>query len=86
MRVTRGDGLLGTAQSAKLVGVQESTIRSWRSRGVLDTQGLDERGNPLHSREAVVAADRQVRENGLKTSLGDPRLRRKARPRIPSAA
>ena len=70
---TRGDGLLSTSQSAQLVGVKPATIRSWRNRGWLVRQGLDERGHPLHSREAVRAAERQVRENGLRTPVGDPR-------------
>ena len=73
MLTTRGDGLLSTAQSAQLVGVKPSTIRSWRHRGWLATQGLDERGNPMHTREAVRATDRLVRENGLRTPVGDPR-------------
>jgi hypothetical protein len=77
---TRGDGLLSTAQSAQMVGVKPSTIRSWRHRGLLGTQGLDERGNPMHTRAAVRATDRLVRENGLRTPVGDPRrLRGRAR-------
>jgi uncharacterized protein YjcR len=76
---TRGDGMLSTAQSAQLVGVSPATIRSWRTRGWLERQGLDERGWPLHTREAVRAADRQVRQNGLNTPVGDPRRRRRAR-------
>jgi hypothetical protein len=82
---TRGDGLLSTAQSAQLVGVSPATIRSWRHRGWLATQGLDERGHPLHTREAVRAAERQVRENGLRTPVGDPR-RLRGRSRVSSAA
>jgi hypothetical protein len=80
MLTTRGDGLLSTAQSAQLVGVEPATIRSWRHRGWLARQGLDERGYPLHTRAAVRAAEKLVRENGLRTPVGDPRrLRGRAR-------
>ena len=73
MRPTRGDGYLTTAESACLVGVKPVTIRQWRKRGYLTAQGLDERGYPLHSRQAVRAAERTARENGLQASGVDPR-------------
>lgn len=69
----RGDGFYPTPEAAKLLGVKPSLIRKWRQRGWLGTQGLDERGRPMHTREALVAADKLVRENGLKTSGIDPR-------------
>lgn len=79
MRPTRGDGFLTTAQAAELAGVSPATIRSWRNRGYLAPQGLDERNRPLHTREAIRAAERLVRENGLAASGIDPRqLRRPA--------
>lgn len=77
MRPCRGDGLLATAESAALVGVRPVTIRRWRMLGYLVPQGLDERGYPLHSREAVRAAEERVRENGLQASGVDPRLLRR---------
>lgn len=73
MRPTRGDGYLTTAESARLVGVKPPTIRRWRMLGYLLPQGLDERGYPLHSRQAVRAAERLVRENGIQASGIDPR-------------
>jgi hypothetical protein len=73
MRPTRGDGYLTTAQAAQMVGVEPATIRKWRERGWLARQGLDERGYPLHTCEAVRAAEQRVRENGLRTPVGDPR-------------
>lgn len=73
MRPRRGDGLLTTPEAARLVGVSPATIRSWRNRGHLVAQGLDERSRPLHTREAVRAAERRVRENGLGISGVDPR-------------
>ena len=77
----RADGLLTTPEAAALVGVTPATIRKWRSRGHLAAQGLDERNQPLHTREAVRAAERRVRQNGLAASGIDPRqLRRGALP------
>lgn len=73
MRPGRGDGFLTTAESAKMLGVQPWLIRKWRQRGWLAAQGLDERGRPLHTREALRAAERKVQENGLRTSGIDPR-------------
>lgn len=83
MPPTRGDRLLNTEAAARLVGVSPATIRSWRhrrytddqgvSRPYLAPQGLDERNRPLHTREAVRAAERLVRENGMKASGIDPR-------------
>jgi DNA-binding transcriptional MerR regulator len=73
MRPTRGDGFLTTAEAGQLAGVSAATIRSWRNRGWLAPQGLDEHGRPLHTREAVRAAERKVRANGLRTSGVDPR-------------
>lgn len=86
MRPGRGDGLLTTAEAAKLVGVQPVTIRQWRNRGHLAAQGLDERNRPLHTREAVRAAERKVRENGLQASGIDPRQLRQRPAALPLAA
>ena len=73
MRPARGDGMLTTPEAARLVGVKPPTIRKWRERGWLAAQGLDERGHPLHTRQAVREAERLVRENGLRSSGIDPR-------------
>jgi DNA-binding transcriptional MerR regulator len=78
MRPVRGDGYLTTAEAAKLAGVSVNTIYSWRKRGHLVAQGLDERGRPLHTRQAVRDAERRVRENGLQASGIDPRQLRRA--------
>ena len=74
---SRGDGFLTTAEAAQMIGVRPETIRQWRRRGWLATQGLDERGYPLHTPEAVRAAERRVRENGIRASGIDPRVLRK---------
>lgn len=66
-------GLLSTAEAAKLAGVKPVTIRLWRARGWLDRQGLDERGYPLHSADAVRAAEKLVRGHGIEASGVDPR-------------
>jgi uncharacterized protein YjcR len=88
MRPARGDGLFNTAESARLLGVSPSTIRSWRYRGWLEAQGLDERGYPLHSREALIETERLVRANGLRATRGrtDPRrLRGRGKPQALAA-
>lgn len=65
--------MLTTPDAARLVGVSAATIRQWRKRGWLLPQGLDERGYPLHTKDAVRAAERLVRENGKRASGIDPR-------------
>jgi hypothetical protein len=70
-------GLLSTAESALLAGVKPPTIRQWRRLGHLAVQGLDERGYPMHSPEAVRDAERRVRENALAKGHFDPRRTRK---------
>lgn len=74
----RADGFLTTPEAARLAGVAPVTIRQWRKRGHLVAQGLDERGRPLHTREAVRAAEMRVHERGLETSGIDPRQLRRA--------
>ena len=83
------DGFLRTDEAARLVGVSAPTIRSWRNRGWLTVQGLDERRRPLHTKEAVRAAERLVRENSMRTSGIDPRQlrgRSETPPAFPAAA
>ena len=77
---SRPDGYLTTPEAAALVGVKPWLIRKWRQRGYLAPQGLDERGNPLHTAEAVRAAERLVRAHGIEASGIDPRLLRKPPP------
>ena len=67
-------GLLSTAEAARLAGVKPGTVRRWRSIGYLEPQGLDERGWPMHSAEAVRMAEERARESGLQSATGaDPR-------------
>jgi transposase-like protein len=70
---TRADGFLTTPEAARMVGVKPVTIRKWRRLGRIVEQGTDEKGYPLYTREAVRAAEREVRENGLAWSGIDPR-------------
>jgi hypothetical protein len=83
---SRPDGYLTTRESAVLIGVSRETISSWRRLGILATQGLDERGYPLHTPDAVRDAERRVRENGLAKGGYDPRRLRSAATRIASHA
>jgi len=86
MRSSRGDGMLTTAEAARLAGGTPEMIRKWRQRGWLRVQGLDERDRPLHTADAVREAERTVRENGLKTSGVDPRKQRGRSRAFPLAA
>ena len=60
MRPTRGDGLLYTAQLALMLGCRPGTIYSWKSRGIIAPDGLDEQERPLYRRETGRAAERQA--------------------------
>lgn len=80
MLPSRADGYLTTTEAAAMVGVGPWLIRKWRQRGWLVPQGHDERGRPLHTAEAVWAAEQKVREHGLGTSGIDPRLIRAPAP------
>jgi hypothetical protein len=73
MLPSRGDGYYNTAEAARLVRRKPCTIRRWRHLGYLRVQGLDERGFPLHTAEAVREAERTARANGLRTRKIDPR-------------
>lgn len=86
MRPARGDGFLTTPESAALAGVSPATIRKWRQRGHLKPQGLDERGHPLHTAEAVREAEESARAAGLRTSGVDPRRLRRAAFPVPAVA
>jgi hypothetical protein len=80
MLPSRPDGFLTTPEAARLAGRTAATIRKWRQRGWLAPQGLDERYRPLHTAEAVRAAEQLVRQHGLEASGVDPRLLRKPPP------
>lgn len=73
-------GLLTTREAAKLAGVQPVTIRAWRRLGYLAAQGLDERSYPMHTAEAVRAAEKLVVSHGMAASGINPRLLRKPPP------
>jgi len=84
MTASRPDGYLTTREAAALIRVSRETISAWRRLGILMPQGLDERGYPLHTAEAVQAAEERVRLNGLAKGGYDPR-RLRGRPREPEA-
>jgi uncharacterized protein YjcR len=76
--------MFSTPQLATLLGVSPATIRSWRKRGWLKRQGLDERGNPLHTAEAGRAAEKLVVRHGIEASGVNPR-RLRGRSREPES-
>lgn len=77
---SRADGYLTTREAAGLVGVSPSTIAAWRDAGLLPSLPGERGRERLHEPEAVRAAERKVRENGLAKGHCDPRrLRRRAR-------
>ena len=78
MVITRGDGLITTAQAAAMVRRDPATIRTWVRRGRLRRAGLDERHNSLFDPAEVTAAEMLVRQNGLRASGVDPRPARPA--------
>jgi hypothetical protein len=78
-------GLMTTRESAAFIGVQPPTIRAWRVAGLLDKQGLDAKGYPMHSREAVREAEKAVRKSALEKGGFDPR-RTRVSARRPEAA
>ena len=75
--ITRGDGYVTTAQAAEIARVGEGTIRQWKLRGHLEPAGLDERGRPLYDPDAVIRAEKRVRDNGIRSNGTDPRFTRK---------
>lgn len=80
MFITRGDGLIDTAQAAELVRKTPEAIRQWKYRGHLTPAGLDERGKPLYCPADVIRAEKTVRERSLRTNGTDPRRMRSAPP------
>lgn len=77
MQPAHPSGLFSTREAAVLAGVKAPTIRAWRAAGILAPQGLDERGYPLHSAQAVREAEKQARANAMASACHfDPRRTR----------
>lgn len=70
---SRADGYLTTKEAALLVGVSPSTIAAWRNAGLLPSLPTGRGRERVHEAEAVRAAERKVRENGLAKGGYDPR-------------
>ena len=71
MLPVRGDGYLTTAEAARKVGVDPSTISQWRKRGNIRPDGLDERERPLYRPETVVKPpSSRCASCGLETTTG----------------
>jgi hypothetical protein len=75
---SRADGYLTTKEAALLVGVSPSTIAAWRNAGLLPSLPSGRGRERVHDLEAVRAAERKVRENGLARGGYDPRRLRSA--------
>jgi hypothetical protein len=69
-------GLLNTTEAARLLGVEPVTVRRWRLLRRLQPQGLDERGRPLHTVQALREAEALVRANSIAATGTDPRRHR----------
>ena len=50
--------LLTGPQAADLCGVSPATIRSWKKRGLIAPDGLDERGRPLYRQLTIALAEK----------------------------
>lgn len=81
MLSAHGETMYLSKGAAELVDVTPDTIRNWRRRGLLQPDGMDERGNPAYLRRTVTEAERLVREIGLERTGRDPRRMRKPKPR-----
>lgn len=75
-------GMLSVAEAAAMVRKKPGTIRQWLFRKRIFPDGLDERQRPLFKPETVRAAERLVRENGIRGNGWDPR-REKPKPQAP---
>ncbi|MFJ5923868.1 MerR family DNA-binding transcriptional regulator [Kitasatospora sp. NPDC092948] len=56
------DPLLTGPQAAALCGVDPSTIRQWKRRGLITPDGLDLRGRPLYRQLTVARAEARTRQ------------------------
>jgi hypothetical protein len=53
--------LLTGPEAADLCGVEPCTIRKWRQRGLIEPDGIDERGRPLYLQLTVARAEKATR-------------------------
>lgn len=54
--------MLTTTQVADLCGVDPVTVRSWKKRGIIVPDGLDERGRPLYRQLTAALAEAATRQ------------------------
>ncbi|NUS14555.1 MAG: MerR family transcriptional regulator [Streptomyces sp.] len=55
------DPLLTGPQCAALCGVEPATIRQWKRRGLIQPDGLDERGRPMYRQMTIARAEARTR-------------------------
>lgn len=64
------DGMLSTADVARLCRVTTAAVRQWRRRGHIVPDGLDERGWPLYNQLTAARAEAATRKKAGRTVPG----------------
>lgn len=64
------DGMLSTAEVARLCRVTSAAVRQWRSRGIITPDGLDERGWPLYAQLTAARAEAHTRRKAGRVITG----------------
>ena len=71
-----GETYLFTKAAAEAMGVAECTISQWRRRGLLEPLDGSPPRKPLYRLSDLRSAEQQARENAIRTSGSDARVRR----------
>jgi DNA-binding transcriptional MerR regulator len=59
--------LLTGPEAAELCGVDPSTIRQWKRRGLIKPDGLDDHGRPLYAQLTIARAEARTRHRAKRT-------------------
>ena len=60
--IDRLNELISSSEAARLCGVALNTITTWRTRGLIEPSGLDDRGRPLYRFIDIARAERATRD------------------------